>query len=190
LNVELHNISLLSNTCNQTNSSNCQLNKSIPIWEQEVSRLLEHPYLERLIGVNMSQFNGYLKSVWEILPFLNAKGDYRVNSTSREITRSDKVHLFLTLHWLRQYPTVVNFETILGIPSWAFSHLINRTLVALDSTLEDTATWPLTTSLVKSFGNLEMFFPLSLDNLLSLWIGQKLESPDRKTPLLKEPLIQ
>lgn len=142
MNVELYNISLHSDTCNQTYASNCQLNKSIPIWEQEVSRLLGHPYLERLIGINMSQFNEYLKSVCEILPFLNAKGDYRVNSISHEITRSNKVHLFLTLYWLRQYPTVVNFETIFGISSWTFSRLINRTLVALDSTLEDTATWP------------------------------------------------
>jgi len=138
----LHNLSQKLHQDIEKNNSNRQLYESIPIWEQEVTRLLQHPYLERLIGVNLTKFNHYLKCIGEVFPILNVNGDYRVNAPSHEISRSDKVHLFLTLYWLRQYPTVVNFETIFSIPSWAFSRLINRTLVALDSTLEDTATWP------------------------------------------------
>jgi hypothetical protein len=181
--VELQNLSLQSDTCHQTNISHCQLNKSVPIWEQEVSRLQKHPYLERLIGVNLRQFNEYLKSVREVFPFLNSKGDYRVNSNSLEITRSDKVHLFLTLYWLRQYPTVVNFEIIFGIPSWAFSRLINRTLVALDSTLEDTATWPTDDEFSEIVWKFIDVFPTQFRQLAVIVDGTEIRIPRPKDPI-------
>jgi hypothetical protein len=142
LRTELHNLSQNLHSDTAKNNSNCQLNQSIPIWEQEVSRLLQHPYLERLIGITLSEFNHYLKSIGEVLPFLNVNGDCQVDASACEISRSDKVHLFSTLYWLRQYPTVVNLETIFSIPCLSFSCLGNRTFVALDSTLEDTAMWP------------------------------------------------
>jgi hypothetical protein len=139
--------------------------------------------LERLIGVNLRQFNEYLKSVREVFPFLNSKGDYRVNSSSREITRSDKVHLFLTLYWLRQYPTVVNFETIFGIPSWAFSRLINRTLVALDSTLEDTATWPTDDEFSEIVWKFRDVFPTQFRQLAVIVDGTEIRIPRPKDPI-------
>jgi hypothetical protein len=101
----------------ESHSSTVERKCQTPICEEEVSRLLKHPYLERLIGISKKRFKEYLHEIRPMLSNLNAKGEYRQYQTSRQIERSDKVHLFLTLYWLRQYPTVVNFETIFGVPS-------------------------------------------------------------------------
>jgi len=138
----LHNLSQKLHSDIANNNFNCQPNQSIQIWKREVSRLPQHQYLERLISITLSELNHYLISIGEVFPFLNANGDCQVNAYACEISRSNKVHLFLTLYWLRKYPTVVNLETIFSIPSLSFSCHGNRTLVALNLTLEDIATWP------------------------------------------------
>jgi hypothetical protein len=187
----LHNLSQKLHQDTEENNSKYQLNQSIPIWEQEVSRLLQHPYLERLIGITLSEFNHYLKSIGEVFPFLNVNGDYEVNASARKISRSDKVYLFLTLYWLRQYPTVVNFETIFSIPSWAFSRLVKRTLVVLDSTLEDTATWPDDDEFEEIIWRFRDVFPTQFRQVAVIVDGvPKFESLDQKILMQKELLTQ
>jgi hypothetical protein len=139
--------------------------------------------LERLIGITKAEFDNYLKCIREIFPQLNAQGNYRQNETDKEITRSDKVHLFITLYWLRQYPTVVNFETIFGICSWAFTRLVNRTLIALDSTLEDATPWPTDDEFMQIMWKYRDVFPTKFRNLAVIVDGTEIQIQRPKDPI-------
>lgn len=157
-----------------------------PIWEMEVKRLLKHPFLERLIGISKTQFRQYLRTIREVLPDLNINGQYREYETSRQITRSDKVHLFITMYWLRQYPTVVNFETIFGIPSWAFTRLVNRTLNALDLTVEDATPWPTDDEFCKIVWKFRDVFPTKFRQLAVVVDGTEIRIPRPKDPIAQK----
>lgn len=157
-----------------------------PVWELEVERLLKHPFLERLIGISNTQFRLYLRTIREVLPDLNAKGQYREYETSRQITRRDKVHLFITMYWLLQYSTVVNFETIFGIPRWAFTRLVNRTLIALDSTVEDATPWPTDDEYCKIMWKFRDVFPTKFRQLAVIVDGTEIRISRSKDPIAQK----
>jgi hypothetical protein len=110
--------------------------------EQEVERLLKERNLKDLIGMSKTKFKQILRIIRNALHFQNACGEIReYTETRKNISRSDRTHLFVTLLWLRNYFTDDVITALFRLSDYALNRMIKRKLNALDESLPEIE-WP------------------------------------------------
>jgi hypothetical protein len=96
--------------------------------------------LKKLIRLTKTQFSKLLSIVKEYLDRYTVKGKPR--STQVYSNRNWKTrifystHLFITLYWLRNYPTNAILAAQFGLDNRDVTRILNRTLMALDEALD------------------------------------------------------
>jgi hypothetical protein len=99
--------------------------------------------LTNLIKFNYQEFEELLEHVTPHLNSLNTRGSRRHRRTSfRPEKISMKEHLFITLFWLRQYPTDAAMACIFGLDRRKVTRTLRRILTALHEALHDVVSWP------------------------------------------------
>jgi hypothetical protein len=111
------------------------------------NRFLSYPELKKLIRLTKTQFSKLLSIVKEYLDGYTVKGKPR--STQVYSNRNWKTrifystHLFITLYWLRDYPTNAILTAQFGLDKRDVTRILNRTLMALDEALDFVIEWPI-----------------------------------------------
>jgi hypothetical protein len=117
-----------------------EMNRSC--WDTFIERNLCSPLLTNLIKFNYQEFEELLEIVTPHLNSLNTRGSRRRRTSSRPEKVSVKAHLFITLFWLRQYPTDAAMACIFGLDRRKITRILRRTLTALHEALRDIVSWP------------------------------------------------
>jgi hypothetical protein len=103
-------------------------------WEREVTYFLSHPELKKLIRLTKTQFNKLLSIVKGYLDRYIVKGKPRSNQVYNIRNWKTRIfystHLFITLYWLRNYPTNAILAAQFGLDKRDVTLILNRTLMA------------------------------------------------------------
>jgi hypothetical protein len=123
-----------------TSLSHHQQQQNEKRWEREVAYFLTHPELKKLIRLTKTQFNKLLSTVKEYFELYTVKGKRRSNQVYRNRNWKTRIsypaHLFITLYWLRNYPTNAVLTAQFGLDKRDVTCILNRTLLALDEALD------------------------------------------------------
>lgn len=110
--------------------------------EMLVEKYLQHPDLSKLIGISKTQFNVPLSRCRSSFSQTTVLGTLRKYNRSTESRVSYRAHLYLTLCWLRHYPTMTKLSADFGLTNRRLTDILTRTLKILDDELEEEITWP------------------------------------------------
>jgi len=110
--------------------------------EMLVEKYLKHPDLNKLIGMSKTQFNILLSRTRSYFSQTTVRGTWRKYNKSIESRVSYQAHLYMTLCWLRHYPTMTKLSADFGLTNRRLTDILNRTLQILDEELENEITWP------------------------------------------------
>jgi hypothetical protein len=96
----------------------------------------------RSIGMSEFLFNDLLDLCLPYFQSTNQRGENRVEPEAHSSMYTDKDQLFLTLYWLRFYPTMIELEVISGIHERTLTRIVNRALAVLTDALKSQIKWP------------------------------------------------
>jgi hypothetical protein len=111
--------------------------------EAVVNEWLKNEYLlQYIIRFNLPQFQELLRIIQPKFSNLTTRGTPRLRTTER---KKEKLylqsHLFITLFWLRNYPTDIVMKATFHLDERKITRVLRRTLTAIYESLEDMITW-------------------------------------------------
>lgn len=111
--------------------------------ENLVDRIERIPYqFQKMVKLNLEQFKNVLSAIVPILENLTTAGVPRQRARSGEPTISFRTMLFLTLFWLRHYPTDEVLSAFFYLDKRHITRAISTTLQVLAQTLDSKLRWP------------------------------------------------
>jgi hypothetical protein len=151
-----------------------QKNSNEKPWEEFTNRNLKSFLLTNLIKFNQREFEELLKLVTPILETLNTRGSRYRRRSNRPEKVSFTSHLFITLFWLRQYPTDAVMSCIFGLDRRKTTRIIRRTLTALREALKNEISWPSETQFEKVKQKWNSCLPQELKDAVAIIDGTEL----------------
>lgn len=113
------------------------------VWVLFIMRHLASPELCHAMtghtGAELMELFGLLGPV---LQGLTVRGSDRMYDHSGELMITDFSYMFMTLYWLKTYPTYEGMESCFGIFYRNFGRIILRGLTALKRVVRDDVSWP------------------------------------------------
>jgi hypothetical protein len=119
-----------------------QLQKPPIVCETVVNEWLKNEYLlQRIIRFILSQFQELLQIIQPKFSNLTTRGIPRLRTTERKKEKvSMQSHLFITLFWLRNYPTDIVMKATFHLDERKITRVLRQTLTAIYESLEDMIT--------------------------------------------------
>lgn len=112
--------------------------QAAPLWQATMEGILLQPELcSNQIGMNPTEFSLFYTEMETTLQQYTNRHSKRVRSKSGWTTYPDKLQIFVTLHWLRQYPTTRSLNGTYGIYQETIQHFYERCVGAMASKLKD-----------------------------------------------------
>jgi hypothetical protein len=105
----------------------------------------EDKHLRKLCGLERDAFDGLVSELDEHFQSTDWNGERRTTKVRSSTAVPDiptDVALFLTLHWLLNYPTMILMEVTFKLPELALSRLFRRTLRSLVQLTHEQLKWP------------------------------------------------
>jgi hypothetical protein len=134
--------------------------------------------LLNLIRFRKAQFEALFKKIEPVLKNLTTRDTPRIRGikTNKEKV-SLKSHLFITLLWLRHYPTDLMMKAIFCLDQRKITRILNRTLTAACESLEYLIAWPSDSEFetLKEQWNLQL--PQHLKDLVCVVDGTEIRIP-------------
>jgi hypothetical protein len=97
--------------------------------------------MHRLCGLDESAFKILVNDFKKPFEQLNWRAEHRVKTSNVPDLPAD-VALWVTLYWMRQYPTGVTMELLFGVHERTLGRVFKRTVAALMTTFHDELKWP------------------------------------------------
>lgn len=162
-----------------------QFQKSPIDCETVVNEWLKNEYLlQRIIRFNLPQFQELLQIIQPKFSNLTTRGTLRLRTTERKKERvSMQSHLFITLFWLRNYPTDIVMKATFHLDERKITRVLRRTLTAIYESLEDMITWPTDNEFEEMKSKWNQHLPKHLKNLVCVVDGTEIRIPRPSQPI-------
>jgi regulator of replication initiation timing len=114
-----------------------------PYHENVVDRIERRPYpFQKMVKLNLEQFKNVHSAIVPIMENLTTAGVPRQRARYGEPTISFRTMLFLTLFWLRHYPTDEVLSAFFNLDKRQITRAISTTLQVLAQALDSKVQWP------------------------------------------------
>jgi hypothetical protein len=160
----------------QTSSTHC---------EAVVNECLKNGYLlQRIIRFNWQQFKELLQIIQPNFANLTTRGTPRIRTVERKKEMvSMQSHLFITLFWLRNYPTDIIMKMIFHVDERKITRILRRTLTSIYESLGNLISWPTDAEFEEMKSKWNEHLPKHLKDLVCVVDGTEIRIPRPSQPI-------